>query len=182
MSTPVPIGLRDVEFLAEQAVQVGADRLVVGGQLGGQGGGRGRLDGQVWRAEQVAERGPLADEQLDVGVFGGRITGMQLFQREQLRVHRGQQAGVEGAEQPGPLRGLGGLRGLFAGCVGGVDAPGQLGGHGRGSQLVVGQRIAQAGGRAGGQDADGGHRDHRDREREAERHQRAGRGSSERPH
>ena len=51
---------------------------------------------------------------------------MQLFQREQLRVDRGQQAGVERAEQPGPLRGLGGLKDFLAGRIRGIDIPGQL--------------------------------------------------------
>ena len=50
----------------------------------------------------------------EVGVLGRRVAGVQLLQREQLRVDRGQQAGVERTEQPGPQRGLGGQGGLFA--------------------------------------------------------------------
>ena len=67
-------------------------------------------------------------------MLAGRVVGVQLLQREQLRVDRGQQAGVERAEQPGPLRGLADQDGLLPGGVRGVDVPGQLAGHGGGGQ------------------------------------------------
>ena len=35
--------------------------------------------------------------------FGGRVGGVQPFQREQPCVDRGEQAGVEGGEEPGPF-------------------------------------------------------------------------------
>ena len=38
-------------------------------------------------------------------MFGRRIGDVQLFQRQEMPVDRGDQAGVERAEQPGPLAG-----------------------------------------------------------------------------
>jgi hypothetical protein len=176
---PGVIGPPVAQFLDEQAVQVRAERLVGGGQPGG---GRGPLDVQRRRAEQVADRGPLPGEQVDFGALDRRVGGVQLVQQEQLRVHRGQQAGVERFEQPVPFGGLGGLQDLLAGRVRGVDVPGQLAGYGRGLQLVARDRVALARGRAGARDADGGHAGHHERERGAARHKRSGRGSSKRPH
>jgi len=174
------VGVRIAAFLQDQLVQVRADRLVGGGQLGGERAGG--LSVEVVQAEQVTDGGPLPDEQLEVGELGRRVADVQLFQREQLRVDRGQQAGVERAEQPGLLRGLGGLQDFLAGRIRGIDIPGQLVGHDRGGQLVARDRIALARGRPGGHDADGGHPGHHDRERDAECDERAGRGPSERPH
>ena len=73
-----------VELRPDQAVEVGADRLVGGRQLVRERReGRGRLGGQARRAEQIADGGPLPDEQLKVGAFGRRsaIAGVQLLQR-----------------------------------------------------------------------------------------------------
>jgi hypothetical protein len=174
------VGVRIVRLLQDQPVQVRADRLVDGGQLGSERRAGLRVEGE--RGEQVTDGGPLPDEQLEVGVLGRRVADVQRLQREQLTVDRGQQAGVERTEQPGPLRGLGGQGGLFPGGVRGVDVPGQLAGHDRGGQLVVRDRVALVLRRAGIQNADGGDRDHHQRERDAERYERAGRGSSKRPH
>ena len=101
------VGLPVVELAPEQPVEVGADGLVGGGQPTG----RCRPAGQGERAEPVADRGPLPDEQRHVGVFGGRVGGVQPFQREQPRVDRGEQAGVEGTEEPGPFGLIGGQDG-----------------------------------------------------------------------
>ena len=174
------VGLRVVELTSEQPVQVGADGLVGGREPASHRGGLAW--GQGGRDEQVADRGPLPDEPYDIGVFGGRVAGVQLFQREEPRVDRGEQAGVELAEEPGPLGRAGGPDGLLAGRVRRVHFPGQLAGHDRGGQLVARDRVALARGRPGARDADGGHRGRYQRERETERDERAGRRPGQGPH
>ena len=101
------VGLPVVELAPEQLVEVGADGLVRGGQPAR----RCRPAGQGERAEPVPDRGPLPDEQGHVGAFGGRVGGVQPFQREQPRVDRGEQAGVEVTEEPGPFGPIGGQDG-----------------------------------------------------------------------
>jgi hypothetical protein len=87
-----------VLLVEEQAVQVGADRLISGGQPGGERGGR--LGRQARRAEQVAHGGPLPDQPLEAGPLGGRVVGVQPLQGVQPRVGRREKAGVEEAEEP----------------------------------------------------------------------------------
>ena len=90
----VPVLLLD----PEQAVKVGADRLIGGGQVGGERGGR--MGGHARRAEQIADGGPLPAEPLDVGQLSGRVVGVQPLNGVQLGVGRWKTAGVEEAEQP----------------------------------------------------------------------------------
>ena len=54
------IGACVVKLLQDQAVEVGADRLVGGRQPDSER--RGRLGGQARRAEQITDGGPLPDE------------------------------------------------------------------------------------------------------------------------
>jgi hypothetical protein len=115
-------------------------------------------------------------------VFGGRVAGVQAFQREQPRVDRGEQAGVEGAEEPGPFGLIGGQDGRLPGGVRRVEVPGQLAGHDGGGQLVVRDHVALARGRAGARDAEDGHRDRHERERGAQQGERAGRSPGKGPH
>jgi hypothetical protein len=115
-------------------------------------------------------------------VLARRVVRVQLVQREQPRVDRGQQVRVEGAEEPGAFGGNGNLHRGQAGRVGRVHAPGQLAGHDRGGQLVAGDLVALPGGRPGAADADGGDGGHRERERGAEHDERAGGSPGKRPH
>ncbi len=71
------IAVRVVELFLDQAVEVGAGRLVGGRQPARER--RGRLGRQVRRAEQITDGGPLPDEQGEVGPFGRRIAGVQLL-------------------------------------------------------------------------------------------------------
>jgi len=174
------IGACVVKLPQDQAVKVGAGRLVGGRQPARER--RGRPGRQVRRAEQVTDGGPVPDEQVYFGMFGRRMAGVRPFQREELRVDRGQQAGVQRTEEPGPHRGISGLHGGFAGGVRRVHVPGQLARHHRGGQILARDRVPPARGRAGAQGTDGGYRDHHQHERGTERYQRAGRSLSKRPH
>ena len=64
-AVPMPVALLD----AEQAVKVRADRLIGGGQPGGEGGVR--MGRHARRAEQIADGGPLPDQLLDAGPLSG---------------------------------------------------------------------------------------------------------------
>ena len=90
----VPVVLLD----AEQAVKVRADRLIGGGQPGGEGGVR--MGRHARRAEQVADGGPLPGQPLDAGLLSGRVGGVQPLKGVELGVGRWKTAGVEEAEQP----------------------------------------------------------------------------------
>ena len=169
---PHVVGVRVVHFRKDQPVQVRTDRLVGGGQLGGER--PGGLSGEVGQAEQVTHGGPLPDEELEVSLLSRRVADVQLFQRRQLGADRGQQAGVQRTKQPGPRGGLGGLGGLLPGGVRGVHVPAQLAGRDGGAQLVARDRVALLHGRFGTQDADGGHRDHHGREHDKQCYERAG--------
>jgi hypothetical protein len=174
------VGVRVVHFREDQPVQVRTDRLVGSGQLGGERpGGR---SGEVGQAEQVTDGGPLPDEELEASPLGRRVAGVQLFQRRQLGVDRGQQAGVQRTKQAGPRCGLGGQGGLFPGGVRGVHGPAQLAGRDGGGQLVARDRVAPVHGRFGTHDADGAHRDHRQHEHDEQCHERSGGGSSQSLH
>ena len=178
------VGTGVIELAPGQLVEVGADAGVGGSQPRGQrrtGPGRGRRRRRkVRRAEQVPDRGPLPAEQLDVRVLGRRVVGVQLIQREQVRVDRGQQAGVEGAEEPGAFGGSGshrpaGRRRTPRPCSGPAGrSRSRWSARRRRSALPcsVAERVPS--------DADDGHRGHDERERDAERDERAGGGPGKR--
>ena len=90
----VPVVLLD----AEQAVKVGADRLIGGGQPGGERGVR--MGRHARRAEQIADGGPLPAQPLDAGQLSGRVAGVQPLKGVELGVGRWKTAGVQEAEQP----------------------------------------------------------------------------------
>jgi len=80
----------------KQAVQVGAQWLIGGGQPGGER--RGRPGRHAGRAEEITDGDPLPDEPLDSGVFRGRIVGVQPLEGGEPGIGRREQAGVERAE------------------------------------------------------------------------------------
>ena len=82
----------------EQAVKVGADRLIGGGQVGGERGGR--MGGHTRRAEQIADGSPLPAQPLDAGQLSGRVVGVQPLNGVELGVGGWKTAGVQEAEQP----------------------------------------------------------------------------------
>ena len=170
------IGACVVSLRRHHAVEVVAGQLVGGRQPGRER--RGRLGCQVRRAEQVTDGIPLPDEQGHVGAFGRRIGDVQPFQRHEMPVDRGDQAGVQRAEEPGPHRGISGPHDGFADRVRHVHVPGQLARHHRGGQLVARDHVSLPRGRPDAQDADGGHRGQH--ERAKERYQQDVRGVSKR--
>ena len=87
-----------VLLVEEQAVKVGADRLIGGGQPGGERGSRpGR---HARRAEQIADGGPLPDQPRDAGPLGARVVGVQPLQGVEPGAGRREKAGVQEAEEP----------------------------------------------------------------------------------
>ena len=159
---------------------MGTDRLVGGRQAGGEPGRR--LSGEVRQAEDVAHRVPLPSEQLEVGALSRGIGRVQLLKYRQLRVGGGQNARVDQAEQPRPLRPGRRKERLLADGVGGVNIAGQFARRGRGRQLVVCYVLSHGGRRVGPQQPDRGNGDNSERKPDAESSQRADRSSSESPH
>jgi hypothetical protein len=90
------ICLRVAPLDEKQAVQVSAQRLIGGGQPGGERRVRpGRHGG---RAEEITDGDPLPDEPLESGVLRGRIVGVQPHEGGEPGIGRREQAGVERAE------------------------------------------------------------------------------------
>jgi hypothetical protein len=169
-----------MQFGVEQAVKVRADRLIRGGQPGGEGGlGMSR---HARRAEQIADGGPLPDQPLKAGPLGGRVGGVQPLKGVQPGIDHWKTAGVQDAEQPGAVRGPGGEESSFTDRVRAVHRPGQLGrGRGRG-QLVTRGLIPEPRGGTGAHDADSRHADHDQSEPDAQDYERTGCSSGKRSH
>ena len=82
----------------EQAVQVGAERLIGGGQPGGErGAGRAATVAGLRRSRTATH---CRTSRSMSGVFRGRIVGVQPLQGGEPGVGRREQAGVERAEKP----------------------------------------------------------------------------------
>jgi hypothetical protein len=84
-------------LVEEQAVKVGAQRLIGGRELGGE---RSRRMGRhARRAEEIAEGGPLPDEPLDSGSLSGRIARVEALEGGEPCVGGRKQARVQRAEE-----------------------------------------------------------------------------------
>ena len=82
----------------EQAVKVGAHRLVGGRQPRGERGGR--MGCHARRAEEIADGDPLVGKLLDSVSLSRRIVGVEPHEDGELGVSRRKKPGVQRAEEP----------------------------------------------------------------------------------
>ena len=169
-----------VLLVEEQAVKVGADRLIGGGQPGGERGGRLGRHGR--RAEQIADGDPLPDQPLDAGALGARVVGVQPLQGVEPRVGRREQAGVErsrGAVTAAAGPGARKAASPVAYAVSMFRASWPVAVEVVSSSLAISFPSLRGG--AGSRDADGRHAT-TTRASPRQSYERTGRGSSKRPH
>jgi hypothetical protein len=174
------IGMPVMLLLQEEAVEVRIDGLIGGHEPGSER--RVRMTRHARRAEQVTYGGPLAGELLDIGALGWRIVRVELLEVDELRFDRGENGGVERAEEPGLPGSRGGEERPLARGVRRIHVLGELAGCVRGGQLVARGGASQARCPKSSQYADGRDGDDNEREPHEQRPERAARGSGEHSH